>query len=802
VSKRITYLLAITVSVAALLAGSLPAPSFSATAAGPQAQPTPFIDGRTFPETGKTVTGRFLEYWTQNGGLAQQGYPISEEIQERSDLDGKTYTVQYFERAVFERHPENRPPYDVLLSQLGTFRYRDKYPNGAPGQKASAVNSRRFAETGKSVGGKFREYWERNGGLAQQGFPISEEFTEKSELDGKQYTVQYFERAVFEYHPENELPYDVLLSQLGTFRYRAKYGAATAANLTEFYERAFLDILLRDPETYTGVGLPASVNPGYRHNKLTPLGDAYVRETGALVRQYLDRLRAYDKSSQTPQQRISTAIMEWHLDDLVRGQQFAYHDYPFNVVTGVQISLEDMLVNLHPLRNKQDAEDYVARLNEVGAKFDGGIEQLRLREQKGVFMPRWMVQFTSGSMRQFASGPATSNELYTTFKARVQLLSSVSPPDQQALFTAAERAIRDVVYPAYIRVADELDRQASKSRSTDGVWALPDGDAYYRYLVRHHTGTDMTPEEIHNLGLAEVQRIRDEMQALLDELGQGGKSFRDAMSAAAQAGGIYDLTRQGEQTRLLGDFKSAIDKASRDIAPYFDLKPRVAVEVRPVPPERAGAPGGYYFQPAMDGSRPGIFYVNLNGQSYARYALPTLAYHEGVPGHHFQLGIQSELTGVPTFQRSGVFPQATSYVEGWALYAEKLADEAGFYRDDRYGELGRLEAELFRAARLVVDTGIHWKRWTRAQANTYMEDTLGKPANWYAGEVVRYTAWPGQALAYKMGELKILELREQAKQALGAKFDLKQFHNVVLQSGSMPLPVLEQAVDTYIARGR
>jgi uncharacterized protein (DUF885 family) len=321
--------------------------------------------------------------------------------------------------------------------------------------------------------------------------------------------------------------------------------------------------------------------------------------------------------------------------------------------------------------------------------------------------------------------------------------------------------------------------------------------------VRHHTGTDMTPEEIHNLRLAEVQRIRGEMQTLLNELGQGGKSFRDAMAAAAQASGIYDLTKGGEQEKLLGDFRSTIEKATRDIAPYFDLKPRAALQIRPVPPEKqAGSPGGFYFQPAMDGTRPGIFYVNLGGQSYARYALPTLAYHEGVPGHHFQLGVQSELKNVPTFQRSGVFPQATSYVEGWALYAEKLADEAGFYRDDRYGKLGRLEAELFRAARLVVDTGIHWKRWTRAQANTYMEDTLGKQSGWYAGEVVRYIAWPGQALAYKTGELKILELRERAKKALGAKFDLKQFHNVVLQSGSMPLPVLEQAVDAYIAQGR
>ena len=935
--NRTSMIMALALAALVVTAGFGPGPQGMATQqASVQAQATPVpLPGdrsRLFTETGKSVRGLFLDYWEKNGGLPQQGYPISGEMQEKSELDGKTYTVQYFERAVFEYHPENKAPFDVLLSQLGTIRFKAKYPGGEPGgsaltlpasaartpcvathndgngttyepnapfrnsvgkghivrgfvlstagcmpiagakvelwpdvggnghdpnDRASVLTDKAgaywyesrfpdhihmrisapgyktifsnfyhptpgqaegkfdivispdsdcqvFPETGKAVCGTFLAYWKEHGGLPQQGYPISGEFSEKSELDGKTYTVQYFERAVFEKHPENQAPYDVLLSQLGTFAYKAKYagGGQLPANLglNDFYERAFLNLLLRDPETFTGVGLPDSYAPGYRHDKLTDVHDAYLRETYGLVKQYLERLRGYDKKAQSAQQAVSTSIMEWHLDDVSRGQEFMYHDYIVNPATGVQINVQDVMVNLHPLSNKQDAEDYVARLGEYKGKFDGVLEQLRLREQKGIFPPRWMLQYTIGQMQDFASADPRQNELYTYLKTRLDGLSSISAADKQALLASAEKAIRDSVYPAYNLVAGYLEGIVSKGRTTDGVWGLPNGDAYYRYAIHHYTTTDMTPDEIHTLGLSEVARVKGEMQAILDGLGYKGLGFSQALSKVAEASGSYQTNTPAAREELLNAFRAIIAEADKNVASQFDIKPKVAVEVRAVPPEKqASSAGGFYFAPALDGSRPGIFYVNLGRPNYPKYQIPTLAYHEAVPGHHFQLGIQTELKGVPTFQRSGIFPPSTGYTEGWALYAEQLAYEAGFYKNDPYGNLGRLQAELFRSARLVVDTGIHWKKWTQQQANKYMDDTLGQPPGAYNGEVVRYIAWPGQALGYKIGQLKILELKEHAQKELGAKFNIKEFHNILLQNGTVPLEVLETLVDGYVA---
>jgi uncharacterized protein (DUF885 family) len=754
-------------------------------------------DSRTFTETGKTVKGKFLTYWNEHGGLPQQGFPISEEMQEKSDTDGKTYTVQYFERAVFELHTENQPPNDVLLSLLGNFLYKQKYPGGAPGQKPNtSTGSQLFQQTGKRVGGLFLEYWQQHGGLAQQGYPISEEFTEKSDLDGKPYTVQYFERAVFEAHPENQSPYNVLLSQLGTFRYRARYAAANLT-LDQFYEKAFQDILLRDPETFSALGLPRSYRPDFRHNQLTNLSDDYTRQTYDLMRQTLDRLRAYDPKTQTPGQQVSTGILDWWLDDTLRGQEFMYHDYIINPIYGATYGLYDLMTNLQSISNKQDAEDYIARLEQFDTKFDQVIDALKLRDQKGISMPKWMTQAALGQISSALSDNAASSDYYTAFHSKVEALSNVSAADKEALYASARNAIDKTVNPAYRKLIDYVQTLVNKSRTTDGVWALPNGDAYYRWIVRHHTNTDMTPEEVHNLGLKEVARVMGEIRAALDSLGYKNPDLKAAMNEAAAASGAYATNTEAGRQEVLSAFRGIIDNAYQNITGQFDMKPKARLEIKAV--QGGGGVGAYYVAPAVDGSRPGTFYVNLGRPSYNKLELPTLAYHEGVPGHHFQLGIQTELQNVPMFQKSG-YPLFTAYAEGWALYTEKLMFEIGSYKADPYGNLGRLQAELFRAARLVVDTGIHYKKWTREQANAYMDETLFFPPGGYSNEVSRYIMWPGQALSYKIGEQKILAVRQHAKDALGGKFNIKEFHNVLLQNGGMPLPVLELAVENYIGR--
>jgi uncharacterized protein (DUF885 family) len=756
-------------------------------------------DGHLFPETGKSVRGLFLTYWDAHGGLAQQGYPISEEMQEKSDTDGKTYTVQYFERAVFEAHPGNQPPYDVLLSLLGNFQYKQQYPTGAPGQKANTEQgSRLFPETGKRLGGIFLKYWNEHGGLAQQGFPISEEFQERSALDGKTYTVQYFERAVFEAHPNNQPPYNVLLSQLGTFRYRDKY---VSQNLTldQFYDKVALDIALRDPENFTALGLPRSFKPDFHNDTLTDVSDAFLHQTYALERQYLQQLGTYDPKKQTPKQTISTAILSWYLNDAIQGEEFMYDDYMLNPVYGAQINLHALIVEYQPLTNAQDAQAYITRLNAFPGRIDGILEQMKLREQKGIFMPGWMIDAVIGQLQGMTPPSVKSSDFYETFARKVGALTSINGTDKQALLTAAEKAVSDRVYPSYSRLAAYMTSIRAKGRSTDGVWALPNGDAYYRYLVCHHTNTNMTPEEVHNLGVREVARVQGELRQALDALGYKNLSLQAGVQAAAQAGGFFRTDTAVGKEAVLDAFRAIIDRAQNSLASQFDLKPTAKVEVRAVPVEQqATAPGGYYFQPSVDGTRPGVFYANLGILNYAKYSMPTLAYHEAVPGHHFQLSVQAELQGVPLFQKASIFPLPTAFVEGWGLYAEKLANEAGFYKDDPYGNIGRLKAELFRASRLVVDTGIHWKRWTRQQAIEYMDGANATSGGVYTGEVNRYIAWPGQALAYKVGELKILEVRESARTKLGSKFNIREFHNTVLGSGSLPLSVLELAVGQYV----
>ncbi len=604
--------------------------------------------------------------------------------------------------------------------------------------------------------------------------------------------------------PGKPTPYQVLLAQLGTYRFRARYATPpptalptpTPMSLDQFYDQVFFELGLRDPENFTALGLPRAATAVSYNDQLTNGADAYLHATYALERQYLQQLDRYDPAQQTPQQALSTAALRWYLTDSLQGEAFVYLDSPLNPMYGIHITLHDLLTDLQPLTTRQDAQDYIARLNAFPARIAGVLDQMKIREQRGIFMPRWMIDRVIQQLQRMIPPDVGASDFYTTFARKVGSLAGISAADRQALTTEAEHAVATNVYPAYQALIDDLRRIAPQGRATDGVWDLPDGDAYYRYLVQHHTNTTMTPEEVHNLGLREVSRIQSELRQALAALGYGDRSLAAGIQAVIEAGGVYPTDTPAGKQAVLDAFRALIARASTNLGPQFDRVPQTALEVRAVPPEQeAGAPGGYYLQPALDGSRPGVFYANLGGGVYPKYSMPTLAYHEAIPGHHFQLSTQVELQGIPLFQKAPVFPFPTAFVEGWGLYAEQLAAEAGLYQDDPYGNIGRLKAELFRASRLVVDTGIHWKHWSRQQAIDYMDAANGTTGGAYTAEVERYIAWPGQALAYKVGELTILDLRERARTQLGDRFAIKAFHNAVLGSGSLPLPVLEQAVN-------
>jgi uncharacterized protein (DUF885 family) len=371
---------------------------------------------------------------------------------------------------------------------------------------------------------------------------------------------------------------------------------------------------------------------------------------------------------------------------------------------------------------------------------------------------------------------------------RMGKLGSLSAADQESFAGAAEKTVSESVIPVFRRARALLQGQSAQAKPDAGWCRFPRGEDAYADALRRSTTTEMSAKEIHQLGLKEVVRIEGEMDKLLRQLGYREGSIKDRMEKLENDS--QPPADPDPRPGLLGRYDRILRDAERRAALIFDLRPKAPVEVRREPPFTEKSAAAHYTVPARDGSRPGIFWAPLPGPKFGMLEMRTLVYHEAVPGHHFQIALQNEMPGLPRFRQDRVFGFISAHGEGWALYAEQLAAESGRYQDDLKGHLGQLEDELFRARRLVVDTGLHAKHWTRQQAIDY-----GIPPV----EVERYVVWPGQACSYKIGMLKILELRDQAKRELGPRFSLKEFHNAVLRAGSVPLTVLEQVVADYIA---
>ncbi len=557
-------------------------------------------------------------------------------------------------------------------------------------------------------------------------------------------------------------------------------------SLDDFFEVSWRELSLRDPEGIVGDGLVEFFE--LEGVGLTDISDEYIRETGQMHAEILELLRAYNRSELTPEQQISYDVYEWYLDDLVRSQEFMYYDYPatFYPITSVHERIIYFFTDLHPVANQQDAEDYVTRLGQMGIKFEQLLEGLKLREEAGIIPPRFATQWALYGVRNIGRSSAIHTPFYASFEEKVNYLEDISDAQQQALLDAAEEVIDEVVLPAYQDLALCLEHLESIGSTDDGVWQFPNGDAYYAYILRNHNTTDMTANEIQQLGLQELERIHTEMRDIFDELG-----YPEDESLAALFDRVEKDGGNVPANKVLETYTNLIEQADKKLDPIFNIGPEAEVIVIASPIK------GMYESAAFDGSRPGTFHAGPCVSSEPRYAMPTLAYHEAIPGHHFQIAIAQEMD-LPTFRNHMEF---TGYAEGWALYAEQLVYELGWYEDDPYGNLGRLQAEAFRAARLVIDTGIHAEGWTFDQSLEYLIENVGfEPDDSIDPEIqiARYIVWPGQATAYKIGMLKILELRQKAIDQLGDKFDLKEFHSLVLGNGSMPLEILERVVDNYI----
>lgn len=571
-------------------------------------------------------------------------------------------------------------------------------------------------------------------------------------------------------------------------------------SINVFFEKVFIAQALKEPELLTQLRILEGLGLHGHNARVTDASPAHDQQVAAWLHASSDMQHRYDRADLKPSQKLSYDILDWFLKDSIEGERWQHHDYPVNQLTGAQSDLPDLMTTTQQVNNAVDARDYVARLNQFGVKFDGVLESLKLREAKGVLPPRFVVDKTLAQMQGFAGAKAEDNILYKSLETKLGAIKDLPAPQREQLLADAKQAIAQAVVPAYQRLIAYFQRLQGKVTENNGVWSLPQGDEYYAYQVRHHTTADLTPEQIHQLGLSEVARIGQEMDTILRDQGLAegsvGARIRKLNGDPRFA---YPNTDEGRQ-QALADYQAILDEVAKGLGPHFNKRPKVGVVLQRVPQfKEKTATNAYYQPPPLDGSRPGTFFVNLRDlREVQRFHEHTLTYHEAIPGHHFQIALAQEMTGVPVFRKVVPF---TAYVEGWALYAERLGWELGFEKDP-FDNLGRLQAEMHRAVRLVVDSGMHYKHWTRERAIDYMIEKTGIPDGDVVTEIERYLVWPGQALAYKVGMLKILELRERAKRDLGARFDIREFHDVVLGSGAMPLSVLEQQVDRWIAASK
>jgi uncharacterized protein (DUF885 family) len=548
-----------------------------------------------------------------------------------------------------------------------------------------------------------------------------------------------------------------------------------------FLEASFRSLLIRDPETVLELGLSQVYKTPT--DQLTNISDEYGRETQALEADILSQLRKYDRSGLTTEQQLSYDIYAWYLGDRVNGQAFMYDDYPVNpTVFSEHLSLLQWFTDLRPLNNLQDAQDYITCLRQVDTKFTQLIDNLERREENGAMLPSFLVNWILSDLRSIANSSANLTPYYTSFEGKVNSLAGIADADRQSLLNDAEDAINTAVIPAYQALVNYFEHLQGVTTNDAGVWKFPDGGSYYAYALRHYTSTSLSADQIHELGLQALDRIHADMRTIFDQLGYPQEEDLPSLFARVAQDSGY-----ASGNEIVQGYEDIISAADQNTTSAFDLRPSIGVIVI------GGPTGGYYNAPAVDGSRPGMFYAQDTGQ-VAKFGMPTLAYHEAIPGHHTQIAIAQQLD-LPSFRKVSDF---SAYVEGWALYAERLAYELGFYEDDPYGNLGRLQAEAFRAARLVVDTGLHAKKWSFPQAVEFMVANTGMSEYMIQGEVSRYISIPGQATAYYIGYTKIMELRQHAMDLLGNQFDLKEFHNVILGNGAMPLDILEQLVNNTI----
>ncbi len=574
---------------------------------------------------------------------------------------------------------------------------------------------------------------------------------------------------------------------------KAQIITAESQALNDWFEARFEDTLARSPMSQTYLGRKSA------QDKLDDASQVALDESAALTEQWLkDMRKRFDFDRLDEQSKLSYRLFEFSSMDELASHAFSENDYVFQHMSGPHSDLPSFMINFHSITDTKDAQAYVERLVAIERYIGQHIERSETQFANGVILPKFVYGNLIPASRNVISGaPFESGEdspLLADFKFKLSE-TDIGPVDKQQLLKRAEAALTNSVGPAYNALIEMFERHAAVASEDDGVWKLPNGEAYYQARLKHYTTTDLTADEIHEIGLTEVARIQDEMREIMRQVEFDGtlRDFYDFLRTDPQF--VFPNTDAGREayitkaSAIIADMKGRLDS-------LFITKPKADMVVKRVEAFREDtAFGAFYDQPALDGSRPGTYYINLKDVAeQPKYLAQALAYHEGIPGHHMQIAIGMELQNLPKFRTLGGH---TAYIEGWALYAESIPKELGLYTDP-YSDFGRLSMEIFRAARLVVDTGIHAKKWTREEAVKYFLENIPNPEGDVRAEIDRYIVWPGQATAYKIGMLKIMELRKTAEATLGEKFDIREFHDVILANGSVPLEALDDLVMEWV----
>jgi len=570
--------------------------------------------------------------------------------------------------------------------------------------------------------------------------------------------------------------------------------------VNNYINKASLKMVTDSPEMLTYMGMIDNTPLDFHSGKLADYTKAQDDLSLQKLKAAQEGLAKYGPDGLEGQELLSWKITHWFFEDLLNDAKFEYSGYPISQLSGPTVNLPQFLTDTHAIVSPKSIERYLSRVEEFGRVLTEMKTRVEEYRDNGVVAPDFIIEKILIGQRSFIEGGAAENPLVKTLPARLDKVEGLSDEQKTDYVARAQDLVETKIIPGYEAMIALHEELLETANSDAGIWRLPDGDKIYAAALRTNTTTNFTADQIHETGRSEVERIEAEMEIILT--GEGlteGTVTERIQTLMKEPEQLFANTDKGraEMIKYLEELNTDIMSKAGD---YFVTLPQQKLEILRVPEySQDSSPGGYYNGPSLDGKRPGRFYINLKDTAdNPKWTLPTLLYHEAAPGHHFQISRAQMITGVPMLRKMSPF---TAYTEGWALYAERVAaQDMGLYKDNPLGDLGRLQAEMFRAVRLVVDTGLHHKRWTREEAIDYMVSKTGMTEAEVTREIERYIVWPGQATAYKTGQLAILDMRARAESTLGAKFNLRLFNEMILENGAMPLGILDEEVDAWIAK--